>query len=378
MQLWLETNSIESEEQMMEKEAIISITEKDWQQTISHVKKEEADYWKNDGLIEEEIEDILISFEDESDSEDGSDNDNSSMSSSYVYTSVITLVTFQLYFMSGTFTLSPTFSFALDLLASDDRTAQVSAVSCFLSLCLLTIHSWHRLYETWFISVFSDSRINILHYAVGYAHYIGAVAAILAESPGFTDTKNDIREWIANDEVDEITDTDIVEMVTQGEVIEEEDDRKNLLPHSGGLKTIEAALQYISQQEEVISSACSGSGQIVTSRAIKLAELANLILYTPCFSSWLRLDYRGGKIVTHRHGIPHGGWFELVSSPHLLAEVIMYLALTIILWGAHTWPFVFLWVLSNQEFERDGIKIEELESKAWRINSTVLVTTLYE
>nr|CAD7447908.1 unnamed protein product [Timema bartmani] len=264
-----------------------------------------------------------------------------------VYTSVITLVTFQLYFMSGTFTLSPTFSFALDLLASDDRTAQVSAVSCFLSLCLLTIHSWHRLYETWFISVFSDSRINILHYAVGYAHYIGAVAAILAESPGFTDTKKDIREWIANDEVDEITDTDIVEMVTQGEVIEEEDDRKNLIPHSGGFKTIEAALQYISQQEEVISSACVSGGTL-------------------------------RKIVTHRHGIPHGGWFELVSSPHLLAEVIMYLALTIILWGAHTWPFVFLWVLSNQEFERDGIKIEELESKAWRINSTVLVTTLYE
>nr|CAD7394274.1 unnamed protein product [Timema cristinae] len=160
------------------------------------------------------------------------------------YTSVITLVTFQLYFVSGTFTLSPAFSFALDLLASDDRTVKVSAVSCFLSLCLLTIHSWHRLYETWFISVFSDSRINILHYAVGYAHYIGAVAAILAESPGFTDTK--------------------------------------------------------------------------------------------------------GKVVTHHHGIPYGGWFELVSSPHLLAEVIMYLALTIILWGAHTWPFIFLWVLSNQ------------------------------
>nr|CAD7573760.1 unnamed protein product [Timema californicum] len=179
------------------------------------------------------------------------------------YTSVITLVTFQLYFVSGTFTLSPAFSFVLDLLASDDRTVKVSAVSCFLSLCLLTIHSWHRLYETWFISVFSDSRINILHYAVGYAHYIGAVAAILAESPGFTDTKDDIRDWITNNEVDEITDNDIVEMVTQEEVIkEEEDGRKNIIPHSEGFKTIEAALQYISQQEEATpadSSACDTS-----------------------------------------------------------------------------------------------------------------------
>jgi hypothetical protein len=52
---------------------------------------------------------------------------------------------------------------------------------------------------------------------------------------------------MANDEVDEITDNNIIEMVTQGAVIEEEeqehlDERKNLIPHSEGLKTIEAGL----------------------------------------------------------------------------------------------------------------------------------------
>ncbi|PSN49004.1 Polyprenol reductase [Blattella germanica] len=126
---------------------------------------------------------------------------------------------------------------SLDLLTSNNRKAHVSAMSSLLALCLLTIQSWRRFYETWFVSVFSDSRMNLSHYAVGFIHYFGAVTAVLAESPGFVD------------------DT--------------------------------------------------------------------------------------GKI-------PQGDWFDLVSSPHNLAEILMYLAITLILWGSSTWPFVFLWVLSNQ------------------------------
>jgi hypothetical protein len=61
----------------------------------------------------------------------------------------------------------------------------------------------------------------------------------------------------------------------------------------------------------------------------------------------LRKD-RKGSIVTLQHQVPHGDLFELVSSPHNLAEILMYLALTFILLGSNTWPFVFLWVLSNQ------------------------------
>ena len=52
--------------------------------------------------------------------------------------------------------------------------------------------------------------------------------------------------------------------------------------------------------------------------------------------------------MTLQHRVPYGGWFEMVSSPHNLAEVLIYLALTFILWGSSIWPFVFLWVLSNQ------------------------------
>ncbi|XP_044311435.1 jerky protein homolog-like [Varanus komodoensis] len=83
------------------------------------------------------------------------------------------------------------------------------------------------------------------------------LVSLLEKVPGCDNVNaEDITEWMANDEADEITDNDIVEMMTQEEVIEEEeekaslDDRKNLIPHSEGFKTIEAALQYISEQEE--------------------------------------------------------------------------------------------------------------------------------
>jgi len=65
----------------------------------------------------------------------------------------------------------------------------VSAVSSLLALLLLMIQVSRRFYETWFVSIFSDTRMNLSHYAVGFIHYFGSVTAILAESPGFIDDK---------------------------------------------------------------------------------------------------------------------------------------------------------------------------------------------
>ena len=80
------------------------------------------------------------------------------------------------------------------------------------------------------------------------------LVSLLEKVPGCVNINaEDIAEWMANDQLDEITDNDIVEMVTLGEVIEEDeeeeaslDDKKNLIPHLEGLKMLEAALQYIS------------------------------------------------------------------------------------------------------------------------------------
>lgn len=55
-----------------------------------------------------------------------------------------------------------------------------------------------------------------------------------------------------------------------------------------------------------------------------------------------------GKVVTSAHKIPKGDWFEYISSPHITAEILMYLSITLILWRNITWRFIFGWVLSNQ------------------------------
>lgn len=46
--------------------------------------------------------------------------------------------------------------------------------------------------------------------------------------------------------------------------------------------------------------------------------------------------------------VPKGGWFEVVSSPHMLFEVTMYVSLGAILYNNISWWFVMAWVLSNQ------------------------------
>lgn len=65
-------------------------------------------------------------------------------------------------------------------------TFSVSAMSAFVAVMLLTLQSWRRFYETFYVSIFSPSNINIAHYAIGYIHYFGAVTAILVEAPGLT------------------------------------------------------------------------------------------------------------------------------------------------------------------------------------------------
>lgn len=55
-----------------------------------------------------------------------------------------------------------------------------------------------------------------------------------------------------------------------------------------------------------------------------------------------------GQVVTSAHKIPRGGLFELLSSPHLTCEVLLYLALSLILRQSPTFQFVFFWVASNQ------------------------------
>jgi len=47
--------------------------------------------------------------------------------------------------------------------------------------------------------------------------------------------------------------------------------------------------------------------------------------------------------------LPRGGWFELVSCPHYLAELLIYVGLSLAVGGLSlTWWLVVLYVLFNQ------------------------------
>ncbi|XP_063232129.1 uncharacterized protein LOC134536307 [Bacillus rossius redtenbacheri] len=66
--------------QMLTEEAINSICENDWTAAVSHVKREEEEYWKNDHCIEEEMEKFIIRINGDSESESDvcEDTDSSS------------------------------------------------------------------------------------------------------------------------------------------------------------------------------------------------------------------------------------------------------------------------------------------------------------
>lgn len=55
-----------------------------------------------------------------------------------------------------------------------------------------------------------------------------------------------------------------------------------------------------------------------------------------------------GDVVTEKHLLPKGELFEVVSSPHMMFEVIMYAALAILTMPNWSMIWVFLWVLCNQ------------------------------
>lgn len=60
----------------------------------------------------------------------------------------------------------------------------VTPSTSILALLLISLHVARRLYETIFVSVYSDSRMNLFHYAVGIVHYIILPISIMCETQG--------------------------------------------------------------------------------------------------------------------------------------------------------------------------------------------------
>ncbi|KAF2900043.1 hypothetical protein ILUMI_06147 [Ignelater luminosus] len=207
----------------------------------------------------------------------------------YVYSSILTIATLILAIAVLIFNVSVPRKILniLDAAGGTNRKATVTSVSALLALTLLTIQCCRRMYDTHFVSVFGKtSRMNLSHYLIGFIHYTGAVFAILVEAPRFSRSYGVVFRWI------DLTYIDVV-----------------------------AALFFLWANWHQYKAT---------------VILANL-----------RKDKKG-SIITDVHKLPCGDWFEYVSSPHLLAEILMYFALTVILRNNVTWLYIFAWVLSNQ------------------------------
>ncbi|XP_075152579.1 polyprenal reductase-like [Haematobia irritans] len=181
----------------------------------------------------------------------------------------------------------------LDYVAGGEkRPVIIDSTTCLVAMTLMCLQCSRRFYETNFVQIFSKkNKINIGHYIVGYLHYFGAILAVLANAEGFV---------------------------------------KGSLPSEINLSKI-SLTQYFS------------IGLFLFSWWYQYQS--NIILVN------LRKDAKTGRVATDKHLLPKGGFFELVSSPHMLFEIGLYIALLIgFLFESFTWWLVVIWVISNQVY----------------------------
>ena len=72
----------------------------------------------------------------------------------------------------------------LDVLIGCQRKPSVSQESILLLTILLLTQVLRRLYECLFVSIYSNSRMNLIHYMFGLSFYFGIGLSILSEAPG--------------------------------------------------------------------------------------------------------------------------------------------------------------------------------------------------
>ena len=161
-------------------------------------------------------------------------------------------------------------------------------ITTLIASTLVTLQCWRRFYETQFVQVFSKTlKINLSQYLVGFIHYFCTVLIVLSQAEGFTRNSN----------VAELKWEDISFMTV--------------------FWTLSFIYSWYHQYQSNLT-------------------LANM-----------RKDKKG-SVVSQKHSIPRGGFFEMLSSAHMFFEMAMYISLYGILNENTSAIYVLLWVLSNQ------------------------------
>nr|XP_012228980.1 PREDICTED: polyprenol reductase-like [Linepithema humile] len=174
----------------------------------------------------------------------------------------------------------------LDIFLGTSRKPLVSAENTILATVLLAIHGYKRAYETYYVCVYSDKKINILYYVIIYLHYATTSLSIIGES----------------------------ELFVRGSHV-------GLLSHKLTIMELMCALIFLLS--------------------------TYLQLRTNVIFAGLRKNQHG-DIVTKEHKIAFGELFNYISNPLQLTEIILYLTLSVILWPASTFHYITIFVVLNQ------------------------------
>ncbi|KRY78049.1 Polyprenol reductase, partial [Trichinella pseudospiralis] len=171
----------------------------------------------------------------------------------------------------------------------DEISPRLNEQTVLLCSILLWFHAIRRFYESAFISVYSDSKMNCWHYLLGLIYYILMPFSILVEAPKFR----------PND-------------------------------------------RYVAMQSYAFMTSVQMFGLFLFLWSSYMQHQCFLILAAARRNSL-------GNIVSHEHRIIHGGWFDLVSCPHFLFEILIYLSVWFcqrMIWNV--WCCVLIFVYTNQ------------------------------
>ncbi|XP_022645173.1 polyprenol reductase-like isoform X2 [Varroa jacobsoni] len=168
-----------------------------------------------------------------------------------------------------------------------NRTMKVPFAIILWTQLLLTVQVARRCYECMFVSVFSNVRMHIWHFAMGFIFYTGVQYSLLSLA----------------------------------------------LP--------------VAPELPAFSLSDLWSSHVILGSVMWLVAV------------WLEYDtakrfaaFRknaDGKRVSSKHVAPYGGMFELISSPHYLAEIMVYTSITVVLGCTNlTWLLSLLWTYVNQ------------------------------
>lgn len=203
----------------------------------------------------------------------------------FIYHLVIILLLFQTNcFSKSDQTLCQLINKLLNLIINRNieiKTKQLLSQGSLLLIVSLMIQFSRRLYETLFVSIYSETKINLIHYVVGFAFYTSCGFALI--------------DSLANN-------------------IEDNNYFSNLI-----IFIVFLFASFSQYKSHLI-----------------LSELR------------IRRSENGKQIISYSHSIPNGRLFDLVSCPHYLTEIVIYLCIYSLSHFNNLWAVLVLWVLVNQ------------------------------